>query len=50
MVIGYGESAMHIACSLGSRFSVIVFQAGFEQIMDLRIRRLGLSDAPSRRR
>lgn len=43
-VVGYGESAMHIACSLGSRFSVIVFQAGFEQIMDLRVRRLGLAE------
>ncbi len=43
-VVGYGESAMHIACSLGSRFSVVVFQPGFEQLMDLRIRRLGLAD------
>jgi allantoin racemase len=43
-VVGYGESAMHIACSLGSRFSVLVFQPGFEQIMDLRVRRLGLTE------
>lgn len=43
-VVGYGESAMHIACSLGTRFSVVVFQRGFDQIMDLRIRRLGLSE------
>lgn len=43
-VVGYGEAAMHFACALGSRFSVIAFQAGFDQIMDLRIRRLGLSE------
>src|SRR5258708_38943339 len=35
---------MPIPCSLGSRFSVVVFQPGFEQLMDLRIRRLGLAD------
>ena len=43
-VVGYGESAMHFACLLGSRFSVIAFQAGFDQMMDLRIRRLGLAE------
>ena len=43
-VVGYGESAMHIACSLGSKFSVVVFQSGFDQIMDLRVRRLGLTE------
>jgi allantoin racemase len=42
-VVGYGESAMHFACLLGSRFSVIAFQDGFDQMMDLRIQRLGLS-------
>lgn len=41
-VVGYGEAAMHFACLLGSRFVVIVFQAGFDQMMDLRIARLGL--------
>lgn len=43
-VVGYGESAMHFACLLGSRFAVIAFQAGFDQMMDLRIRRLGLAE------
>jgi Asp/Glu/hydantoin racemase len=43
-VVGYGESAMHFACALGSRFAVIAFQAGFDQMMDLRIRRLGLAE------
>jgi Asp/Glu/hydantoin racemase len=43
-VVGYGEAAMHFACLLGSRFAVLVFQAGFEQMMDLRIRRLGLAE------
>ena len=33
-VVGYGEAAMHFACMLGSRFAVIAFQAGFDQIMD----------------
>jgi Asp/Glu/hydantoin racemase len=41
-VVGYGEAAMHFACLLGSRFAFIVFQAGFEQMMDLRVERLGL--------
>jgi allantoin racemase len=43
-VVGYGEAAMHFACCLGSRFAVIAFQSGFDQIMDLRIRRLGLAE------
>ena len=42
-VVGYGESAMHFACLLGSKFVVLAFQAGFDQMMDLRIRRLGLA-------
>jgi allantoin racemase len=42
-VVGYGEAAMHFACLLGSRFGVIAFQQGFDQMMDLRIRDLGLS-------
>jgi len=41
-VVGYGESALHLACCLGSRFCVIAFQKGFDQLMDLRIRELGL--------
>lgn len=43
-VVGYGEAAMHFACTMGSRFVVVAFQAGFEQMMDLRARRLGLAE------
>lgn len=43
-VVGYGESAMHFACCLGSRFAVLAFAAGFGQMMDLRIRDLGLRE------
>lgn len=43
-VVGYGEAAMHFACLLGGRFAVIAFQAGFDQMMDLRIKRLGLAE------
>lgn len=42
--VGYGESAMHFACLLGSRFVVLAFGAGFDQMLDLRIRRLGLAE------
>jgi Asp/Glu/hydantoin racemase len=42
-VVGYGESAMHLACCLSSKFAVLVFQEGFDQMMDLRIQRLGLA-------
>ena len=42
-VVGYGEAAMHFACTLGSRFVVVAFQSGFDQMMDLRIQRLGLA-------
>jgi len=41
-VVAYGEAAMHFACQLGSRFAVLVFQPGFDQMMDRRIRSLGL--------
>jgi allantoin racemase len=43
-VVGYGEAAMHDACCLGGRFAVIAFQRGFDQIMDQRIRALGLAE------
>ena len=43
-VVGYGEAAMHFACTLGSRFVVVAFQAGFDQMMDLRVKRLGLAE------
>lgn len=42
-VVGYGEASMHFSCLLGSRFTVIAFQQGFDQMMDLRVQRLGLS-------
>jgi Asp/Glu/hydantoin racemase len=42
-VVGYGESAMHFASCLGSKFAVLVFQKGFDQMMDLRVQRLGLA-------
>ena len=42
--VGYGESAMHFACLLGGRFAVLLFQEGFDQMMDLRVRRLGLEN------
>jgi len=42
-VVGYGESAMHFACCLSSRYAVLVFEQGFDQMMDLRIQRLGLA-------
>jgi Asp/Glu/hydantoin racemase len=42
-VVGYGEAAMHFACLLGSRFTVLAFRDGFDQIMDLRIQKLGLA-------
>ena len=43
-VVGYGEAAMHFACLLGSRFALIAFGAGFEQMLDLRVKRLGLAE------
>jgi allantoin racemase len=43
-VVGYGEAAMHFACLLGSRFVVIVFGERFDQMLDLRVKRLGLSE------
>jgi Asp/Glu/hydantoin racemase len=42
-VVGYGEAAMHFACLLGSRFVIIVFGERFDQMLDVRIRELGLA-------
>jgi Asp/Glu/hydantoin racemase len=42
--VGYGEAAMHFACLLGSRFTILAFGAGFDQMLDLRVKRLGLSE------
>jgi Asp/Glu/hydantoin racemase len=35
---------MHLACCLSSKFVVIAFEKGFDQMIDLRIKRLGLSE------
>ena len=43
-VVGYGESAMHFACLLGSRFVIIAFGERFDQMLDVRVKRLGLSE------
>ena len=43
-VVGYGEAAMHFACLLGSRFAVVVFGERFVEMMDLRVKRLGLAE------
>jgi Asp/Glu/hydantoin racemase len=43
-VVGYGESAMHFACLLGSRFVIIAFGERFDQMLDLRVKRLGLAE------
>jgi allantoin racemase len=42
-VVGYGESAMHVACMLGRKFAVVAFQYRMDQIMDMRVERLGLA-------
>ena len=42
-VVGYGESAMHVACMLGRKFCVLVFQHRMDQIMDRRIEQMGLA-------
>jgi Asp/Glu/hydantoin racemase len=43
-VVGYGEAAMHFACLLGSRFALVAFGAGFDQMLDLRVKKLGLAE------
>src|ERR1051325_9275066 len=43
-VVGYGESAMHFACLLGSRFVIIAFGERFDQMLDVRVKRLGFSE------
>jgi Asp/Glu/hydantoin racemase len=43
-VVGYGEAAMHFACLLGSRFAIVAFGERFDQMLDLRIKKLGLSE------
>lgn len=41
-VVGYGESAAHLACLLGDRFCIIAFQPGLGELFDRRIRLLDL--------
>src|ERR1051325_7211895 len=43
-VVGYGESAMHFACLLGSRFVIIAFGERFDQMLDVHVKRLGLAE------
>lgn len=43
-VVGYGEAAMHFACLLGSRFVIIAFGERFDQMLDVRVKRLGLAE------
>src|SRR5258706_8168731 len=43
-VVGYGEAAMHLACLLGSRFAIVAFGERFDQMLDLRVKELGLSE------
>jgi allantoin racemase len=43
-VVGYGEAAMHFACLLGSRFVVIAFGERFDQMLDERVKGVGLSE------
>ena len=42
-VVGYGEAAMHFACLLGSRFAIVAFGERFDQMLDLRVQKLGLA-------
>jgi Asp/Glu/hydantoin racemase len=43
-VVGYGAAAMHFACLLGGRFVVIAFGERFDQMLDARVKRLGLAE------
>jgi Asp/Glu/hydantoin racemase len=43
-VVGYGESAMHFACLLGGRFVVVAFGERFDQMLDLRVKKLGFGE------
>ena len=43
-VVGYGEAAMHFACLLGGRFAIVAFGAGFDEMLDLRVKKLGLEE------
>jgi Asp/Glu/hydantoin racemase len=42
-VVGYGEAAMHFACLLGGRFVFIAFGERFDQMLDERVKRVGLA-------
>ena len=42
-VVGYGEAAMHFACLLGGRFAIVAFGERFDQMLDLRVQKLGLA-------
>src|SRR5688572_27123581 len=42
-VVGYGEAAMHFACLLGGRFAIVAFGERFDQMLDLRVQKLGFA-------
>lgn len=42
-VVGYGESAMLLACTLGQKFGVLVFIDGFTELLTENVARHGLS-------
>ena len=42
-VVGYGESAMHLACLLGQRFGILVFIEEFVSLLEENVRRYGLA-------
>jgi Asp/Glu/hydantoin racemase len=41
-VVGYGEAAMHFACLLGGRFVFVAFGERFHEMLDLRVKHIGL--------
>ena len=42
-VAGYGEAAMHVACMLGRRFSVVLFNPALRDLIEEEIARAGLA-------
>jgi Asp/Glu/hydantoin racemase len=42
-VASYGEAAMHVACMVGQRFSVVAFDSAIAEIIEREIAQLGLA-------
>ena len=42
-VVGYGEAAMHVACMLGRRFSVVLFNPELRDLVEDEVARSGLA-------